>query len=287
MSYQNTEIPLKEIIKVFNRIESEYIIYLAKKVQKELVSNKNLIKNNENMYKVVTQADIEIQKYLLNYFENSPLKNTYEIIAEERYVKKYNKNAIWKLIIDPLDGTSSFKNQKNTWGIMVGACDMKGILQYSYNILSTGEIYKTESGNKLKLRSFEQLKKFGKNIIIDVYDYGSGISDYFNNLYKKTSYPAAIWAGWQLYQQKLSGLLWLPSNKGKKWYPDYDLIFLGAILDKGYNIIIGKKDNNNSMIVIGPTLKNTEKLYEIGLSLLPANQRNKMKKIVNKLKIIN
>ena len=41
------------------------------------------------------------------------------------------------------------------------------------------------------------------------------------------------------------------------------------------------------MIAIGLTLKDAEKLYEIGLSLLPKNQRQKMKKIVNKLKIIN
>ena len=90
-----------------------------------------------------------------------------------------------------------------------------------------------------------------------------------------------------MYQEKVNGLLWLPSKKGKKWYPDYDLVFLGALFNKGYNIIIGKKDNNNSMIAIGLTLKDAEKLYEIGLSLLPKNQRQKMKKIVNKLKIIN
>ena len=287
MKNSNLKIPLKKIIEVFNPINSKEIILLAKKIQKQLIINKNLIKNSNNIYKVVTQADIEIQKYLLNYFENSTLKNTYEIIAEERYVKKNINNVRWKLIIDPLDGTNSFKNQKNTWGIMIGACDMNGVLRYSYNIISTGEIYKTESGNKLKPKSFERLKKSGKCIVIDVYDYGSGAFDFFNNLYKRTSYPAAIWAGWQLYQQKLNGLLWLPSNQGKKWYPDYDLIFLGALLDKGYNIIIGKKGKNNSMIAIGPTLKDTERLYEIGLNLFPVSERLEVKKIINKLKIVN
>lgn len=279
--------PLKKIIEVFNQINSKEIILLAKKIQKQLIINKNLIKNSSDIYKVVTQADIEIQKYLLNYFENSSLKNTYEIIAEERYVKKNNNNVIWKLIIDPLDGTNSFKNQRNTWGVMVGACDMNGVLRYSYNIISTGEIYKTQSGNKLKLQSFKQLKQSGKNITIDVYDYGSGAFDLFNNFYKKTSYPAAIWAGWQLYQQKLNGLLWLPSDKGKKFYPGYDLIFLGALLDKGYGIIIGRTNSKNSMIAIASTLDDAQKLYQIGLNLIPPNLRQKMKTFINELKIIN
>jgi len=300
MKNKNTKIPLKKILKVFNQIKVEDILSVAKSVQTELVGNKNLIlqgKNNE--YKLVTQADVEIQKLLLDYFDNSSLKGTYQVVAEESILNKNrNKNVSWKLLIDPLDGTSSFKNQKNTWGVMVGACDMKGILRYSYNIVSTGEIYKTENKKKLKLKSFKQLIKIEKKISIDVYDYDSGASARFDPIfenifginssqYKKTSYPAAIWAGWQLYNQKLNGLLWLPSNRGKKWYPDYDLIFLGALLDKGYNVIIGKKNKNNCMVTIGPTLKDTEKLYEIGLNLLPTKQRQKMKKIVNKLKIIN
>lgn len=287
MKNKNVEIPLKEIVKVFNQINSKEIILLAKKIQKELISNKSLIKNNGDIYKVVTQADIEIQKYLLNYFENSSLKNTYQIIAEEKYVKKNNSNVIWKLIIDPLDGTSSFKNQKNTWGVMIGACDMNDVLKYSYNIISTGEIFKTENKNKTKLKSFEELIKNDQKVSIDVYDYDSGISNSFSNLYKKTSYPAAIWAGWQLYQQKINGLLWLPSDQGKKYYPDYDLIFLGSLLSKGYNIIIGKSNSKNYLIAVGPTVKDTEILYESGLRLISKSTSSKLIKYINLLKIAN
>ena len=169
---------------------------------------------------------------------------------------------------------------------MIGACDMNGVLRYSYNIISTGEIYKTESGNKLKPKSFERLKKSGKCIVIDVYDYGSGAFDFFNNLYKRTSYPAAIWAGWQLYQQKLNGLLWLPSNQGKKWYPDYDLIFLGALRERGYEILIGKIGNNNALIIVAPTKKDVEKLYQIGINLIPKQLKTRIIKTTD-LSIIN
>ena len=280
MKCQNAEMPLKEIIKVFNQIESADIICLAKKIQKQLITDTSLIKNNDDIYKIVTQADIEIQKKLLNYFENSSLKGTYEVIAEEKIINKQkNKNVQWRLLIDPLDGTSSFKNQKNTWGIMIGACDMNGILKYSYNIVSTGEIYKTENNKKLTLKSFKQLTKTGKKILVDIYDYSSGASARFDSVfeqqfsigpsqYDKTSYPAAIWAGWQLYNQKLNGLLWLPSNQGKKWYPDYDLIFLSALQKRGYKILIGKIENNNALITLAPTKKDVEKLYQIGTNLI-------------------
>lgn len=284
MKYQNTKIPLKNIIKVFNQIESADIICLAKKIQKQLITDTSLIKNNDDIYKIVTQADIKIQKLLLDYFGNSSLKGTYQVIAEEAILNKINsKNASWKLLIDPLDGTRSFINQDKTWGVMVGACDLLGVLRYSWNLVSTGKVFTSQTTNINRINKM-------KTIIIDVFDYQSRAIKKFNSTFSQytfVEYPAAVWVGWQLYQEKVNGLLWLPSKKGKKWYPDYDLVFLGALFNKGYNIIIGKKDNNNSMIAIGLTLKDAEKLYEIGLSLLPKNQRQKMKKIVNKLKIIN
>lgn len=299
MKYQNTKIPLKEIVKVFNQINVEEILFIAKSIQVKLVNDKKLIlQGKNNQFKLVTQADIEIQKLLLDYFDNSSLKSTYQIIAEETTSNKKNsKNASWKLLIDPLDGTGSFKNQKNTWGVMVGACDNNGILRYSWNLLSTGKIFC--SGSKATLiNSFENKIKNGKSISIDVYDYNSVISKRFKKIFKdifklpinkvyRVSYPAAIWSGYKLFTGTIDGLLWLSSKNGKKWYPDYDLIFLGTLLDKGYKIFIGKKGNNNSMIAIGPTLEDTKKLYEIGLNILPTNQRQKIKKIVNKLKIIN
>jgi len=300
MKKQNAEIPLKEIIKVFEGIEAGKILAVAKNIQAKLITDENLIlKGNKDEYKLVTQADIEIQKILLNYFDNSSLKGTYEVIAEEKILNKnVSKNVSWKLLIDPLDGTSSFKDQKNTWGVMVGACDLSGVIRYSYNIISSGEIYKTEGTKKLKLKSFEQLIKTKKKILIDVYDYDSGASTKFDpvfekkfkinsNQYGKTSYPAAIWTGWQLFNQKLNGLLWFPSNQGKKWYPDYDLIFLSALQKRGYEILIGKIENNNALITVAPTKKDVEKLYQIGTNLIPKQLKTKIIKTTDLLIINN
>ncbi len=295
MSYQNSEFPLKEIIKVFKQINVKDILSMAKDIQKRLVADESLIlKGNKNEYKLVTQADIQIQKLLLDYFDNSSLKGTYKVIAEETIQNNNNsKNTSWKLIIDPLDGTSSFKKQNEMWGIMIGACDNKGILRYSWNLISTGEIY-TSGYKKSKKMSFKNKIAKEKSISIDVYDYGSSLSSRFKDIFKsnfnvvkyqiiQTSYPAAIWAGYKLFNNCLDGLLWLPSNKGKKSYPEYDLIFLGALLDKGYSVIIGKTRIKNSMIVVAPVIEDAEKLYKVGLDLLPADK--KMKKFINTLDI--
>lgn len=299
MSYQNTEIPLNEIIKVFKQINVKDILSIAKDIQKRLIRDESLIlKGNKNEYKLVTQADIEIQKLLLDYFDNSSLKGTYQVIAEETIQNNNNsKNTSWKLIIDPLDGTSSFKKQNGMWGVMVGACDNKGILRYSWNLISTGEIYTSGYKRSQKI-SFKNKSAEEKLITIDVYDYDSSLSNKFKDTFKtnfniendgivQTSYPSAIWTGYKLFTNYLDGLLWLPSNKGKKSYPGYDLIFLGALQDIGYSVIIGKTDIENSMIVVAPTIEDAEKLYKVGLDLLPADKKNKMEKFINTLNIAN
>ena len=84
----------------------------------------------------------------------------------------------------------------------------------------------------------------------------------------------------------MNGLLWLPSNQGKKWYPDYDLIFLGALQKKGYEILIGKIKNNNALIAVAPTKKDVEKLYQIGTNLVPKQLKTKIIKTTD-LSIIN
>jgi len=299
MKSLNAEIPLKEIVNVFKQINVKDILSVAKNIQKRLINDKSLIlKGEKNEYKLVTEADIKIQKLLLDYFNNSSLKDTYQIIAEEKISNKVYKNETnWKLIIDPLDGTSSFKKQNEIWGIMVGACNNNGILRYSWNLLSTGVIF-TSGYKKTQKLSFKNKILRRKSISIDVYDYGSSSSNKFKDIFNsyfnidkdqiiQTSYPAAIWAGYKLYTGDLDGLLWLPSNKGKKSYPGYDLIFLGALLDKGYSVIIGKTGLKNSMIVVAPVIEDAEKLFKVGFDLLATDKKSKMKKLVNTLNIVD
>jgi len=131
MKNKYLKIPLKQIKNVFEQINSKSIISMVKRIQKQLVTNKSLIKNNDDVYKIVTQADIEIQKYLLNYFENSSLKGTYEVIAEESITNRNrnnNRNVTWKLLIDPLDGTHNFMHGLPHWCISI-ALEVKGRME--------------------------------------------------------------------------------------------------------------------------------------------------------------
>lgn len=280
---------LSDIVEVFSLIPKDKILVIANDIKSRLVSDKTLV-GMKDKQEYVTKADIEIQKFLLDYFANSQLAGTYKIKAEEELtetqkVTNAKENKSWQLIIDPLDGTSAFCKGAATWGIMVGACDNEGKLFYSWNLVSTGEIFQTglSIGSKV-LGNFTSKVK----IKIDVYDYGAGASEKFGKIFEKksgfifgqyeqTSYPAAVWAGWQLYQEKLDGLLWLPSNEGKKNYPDYDLIFLGALNRKGYRIRLGKVGDSVEMAAVAPSASDLEVLWQTGLELITKEKRDELR----------
>jgi hypothetical protein len=131
------------------------------------------------------------------------------------------------------------------------------------------------------VRSFLLLQPKGL-LSIDVYDYGAGAADRFPKVFESktsenvlskqiqvTSYPAAVWAGWGLYNGQLNGLLWLPSDQGKCSYPDYDLTFLGALKEQGWKIALGKQGNVVLMIAVAPTEDEMKILWETGISMIP------------------
>lgn len=279
---------MSDITRVFSLIPKDKILAIANDIKLRLVSDKTLV-DMKDKKEYVTKADIEIQKFLLDYFADSKLAGTYKIKAEEDLVAtektlNNNKDKKWQLIIDPLDGTSAFCKGAETWGVMVGACDNEGKLIYSWNLVSSGEIFQTglSIGSRI-LGNFTSKAK----VKIDVYDYGAGASEKFGMIfeertgltseqYEQTSYPAAVWAGWQLYQGKLDGLLWLPSKEGKKNYPDYDLIFLGALKQKGYKIRLDKVGDNVEMVVVAPSWNDLENLWQSGLELVSEEKRKEI-----------
>ena len=290
-----------KIPEVFSSIPFQKILKIAKDIQIKLSTDQTLAKKTKGEDELgwVTKADIEIQKFILNYFALSSLSGTYKITAEENFVEeKSERDAIWRLVVDPLDGTSEFQKDGDRWGVMVGACDENRVLKYSWNLLSTGEIYSSNNiEKKIRRKSFREEINKGEKITIDVYDYGrEGTQERFAKSFQKifnlenytcdqTSYPSAVWAGGQLASGKLDGLLWLPSELGKKWYPDYDLIFLGALFCQGLKIRLGKIDGNNALIAIAPSDADVERLYSVGLLMLSDDQRNILIKAENELQI--
>ncbi|NQV12694.1 MAG: hypothetical protein HQ530_00125 [Parcubacteria group bacterium] len=276
---------LTQIAKVFNKIPTQEILGIAQDVQQKLQQDQSLAQQEkgEDEWGWVTKADKDIQELIIKYFAQSALAGSYTVKAEEELTGKDTPtNPRWQLIIDPLDGTSAFRKGKDTWGVMIGVCNRAGELIVSWNMISTGEVYM--SGEKTSSRpSFADKITTGKPVIIDVYDYKSGAAEKFGNLfeqqtgyktgqYEQTSYPAAVWAGWELYQGNLDGLLWVPSDKGKKWYPDYDLIFTGALQQQGLQIRLGKIKGNIALVVIAPSQQDVEDLTKVSLEMMTSKQ---------------
>jgi len=284
----------QEIHKVMQTIPHEKIIHLATNIQKRLMSGEHELKQQKSKNDWVTEADFKIQEIILSHFFQSALQGTYHVITEETLATtSKDSNAIkkdWTLVIDPLDGTNAFCKGSNEWGVMIGGCDLTGVLRASWCLLSTGELYTSFLRKKhSKLVAFDKKRQAGKTLLLDIYDYDGGLVDKVSQQVcekfkilpqklKVTCYPSAIWAGWELYQGKLDGLLWLPSNTGKKWYPDYDLTFLAAVASRGLNCILGKVDSFNALLAIGPTVYDAEKLYSIGFDATPTSIRGTLKK---------
>jgi hypothetical protein len=213
---------------VFNSLPVSQLLTVAKEIQQRIQTDASLVTLKDKT-EYVTKADYALQQIILDYFAQSALAGTYRICSEETLDQDQQvqvTNPTWELILDPLDGTTAFCEQKDTWGVMIGARDLQGQIVYSWNLVSTGEVYSTSSAVTQLIDSVNtQLER------VDIYDYGVNKTQFFP---QQTAYPAAVWTGWQLYQNHLDGLLWLPSNAGKKTYPAYDLIFLGALSAQGW-----------------------------------------------------
>lgn len=287
----------QKIKEVFLQIPKDELLFMARQIQLEIIENPNLIKTKDQT-QYVTKVDFQIQTLLLKYFANSELKYTYKIKTEEELTRAEQKQnqgkKMWQLIIDPLDGTSTFCKKEKYWGIMVGACNLEGNLIYSWNMISTGEVYTSEENKKIK-DDFNTIKE-NRKVVIDVYDYNAGVEKKFTNIFKnranlnssefkQISYPAAIWVGWELYNDRLDGILWLPSKAGKKNYPDYDLIFLGTLKQKGYQIRLGKIGQSIEMIAVAPSKKDIETLWNTGLEIIPSDKKESFKIFNNQLLI--
>jgi fructose-1,6-bisphosphatase/inositol monophosphatase family enzyme len=241
----------------------------------------------------VTQADIRIQREVLRYFAGTSLAGSYIVKAEEQLdsdcVPSKTPNARYQLLVDPLDGTDSYCRGENSWGTMIGLADADGRLIYSWNMISEGEVYSSVDAREGKLSSFAQRLESAGEIRIDVYDYGAGsVSQFARRLafesggrieeenIRTTSSPSAVTAGWQLATSQLDGLLWLPSEKGKCSYPDYDLVFLGALVERGWYVELGKLDSTVSMVIIAPTAEDLATFKAVGLSMITDEQRSKL-----------
>lgn len=245
------------LMTIFERLPAERLLTVAQQIQQRLLTEPGLVSLKDKK-EYVTQADYELQRMILDYFAQSELAGSYRIYSEEQLDVQQVVSATaptWELILDPLDGTTAFCEQQDTWGVMVGARSLEGQLLYSWNLVSTGEVYSTTTAQLSGLDATDETLER-----VDVYNYGVNQTQYFPN---QTSYPAAVWTGWQLYQGKLDGLIWAASTAGKKIYPAYDLIFLGALQTQGWQVDCKLEAGNVVQVAVARTTENLEKLLAL------------------------
>ena len=285
-----------DILQVFSAIPKEQILGAAAAIQQQLRQNPALVQRKQGD-EVVTAADLEIQRILLEHFAGSSLAGTYCIKSEERCAQaekeQGKRDKQWQLLIDPLDGTNSFIKGEDSWGTMAGCCDMAGRLVYSWNLLSDGVIYQGGSLSRLAANaepvdytapsSWEEKYSSGKEVLLDIYDYQSGAKNQVLKYlpakrFAIKQYVSAIWAGWAIYSGAIDGLLWLSSEKGKGSYPDYDLIFTAALKAKGWQVALGKREQRVMMLVVAPGEEELKLLWDCGMKIMPKDGQREMER---------
>ncbi len=98
---------------------------------------------------IVTEADIEIERYLASLFDR-PEEGCY-LLGEEThehhdasYFQEALKGSAW--IVDPIDGTASYAAGLPTWGVSIGKMERGTIVEGALLLPRLGEIMITEGG---------------------------------------------------------------------------------------------------------------------------------------------
>lgn len=259
------------IVSAFQTISTTDLLKIAHQVQQRLRSGQLSVQQKVGD-ELVTDADQLIQQYIVRHFEACLEGVPFSILAEEELVRDKVLSPEGILVIDPLDGTSSFVRGEPTWGLMVGWVSSVGALEISWNLLSSGQIY-----TSLNASSLTQPKFTGTRCLIDLWDYDSGAREQFSEILSSvndtttvltnvstTACPAAVWAGWKLLVGELDGLLWLPGTRGKRSYPEYDLIMLGSLVAAGWRVCMGRaKDGTVQVVVVASTAQLGQLLLEV------------------------
>lgn len=96
----------------------------------------------EDNNQVLTEADLEIGKYLVSEVQNE--FPTFNVIDEEAGVVDKSSDFTW--VIDPIDGTSNFANGLPTYGIMVGLVFQDKPIAGAISLPFFNDIYYAEQG---------------------------------------------------------------------------------------------------------------------------------------------
>lgn len=268
---------------VFQGIPSTRILEIASSTLRDLESG-SIQPETKDGDELVCRADREIQEFLLDYFLTSAMAGRYSVRAEELTAGVSElDSAEWLLILDPLDGTSSFCRNLPTWGTMAAICNWSGELKYSWCLLSDGTTFSSSGRSRGNPNSPPRAwsSTARSALRFDVFDYGAGQTAGFAEALGQrwnispaqveiSSEPSAVWAAWGLASGERDGLLWLPSHLGKKYYPDYDLAFLDCLSQEGWEIALGKSGEEVGLLAVAPDKRSLEVLLDTAMAICSA-----------------
>lgn len=139
--------------------ELEFILEIAKEAGK-MISDNFIIKQKDDEYDLVTNLDIDIEKFLIEKIKDK--YPTFDIVSEEfNSQKSLTKNCF---VIDPIDGTINFANKLPLWAIQIACVKNGKTIASVINIVKQNELFYADenfaflNGGKINVSNYKNLK---------------------------------------------------------------------------------------------------------------------------------
>jgi fructose-1,6-bisphosphatase/inositol monophosphatase family enzyme len=123
---------------------STFVELISKKASEIARSkfNENFNKWNKEDGTIVTEVDVEIEKFIRSEIYNKYPNHSLHGEEEE----DVNNNSSYRWIIDPIDGTLSFSSGIPFYGILIGLCFQNEIIYGSYRLPSHNDFFVSSDG---------------------------------------------------------------------------------------------------------------------------------------------
>ncbi len=252
----------------------------ARQVQTALQAG-TLTAQHKDATELVTAADTALQQMILQHWAASGAAGQYAIWAEEELGPEWAEQPAdpdWYLLVDPIDGTSAFARGEDQWGTMVGGLNRDGSWRASWNVTAGGEMY-TNWGPAPRPAATPLAER--ETVQLLYCDYGAGgepaavaaVRALTQRPVTTVVVPAAVCEGAALTYGRADALLWVASGEGKRTYPLYDLVYLGALTAQGWVVRLGFAGRDVMLVVVAATVADAEALVKVGRGQLRPEHR--------------
>ena len=158
--------------------------------------NENFIKWNKEDGTIVTEVDVEIEKFIRHEISNKYPNHSLHGEEEE----DVNNNSSYRWIIDPIDGTLSFSSGVPFYGILIGLCFQNEIIYGSYRLPSYNDFFLSSDGESCisnhKLPPSTNVRGNPDTLLILTTDEDRVVNSRFSNQWKKLKKHKSVIRTW-------------------------------------------------------------------------------------------